>query len=195
MRMTIVHRSAEECRAMAQVQLLQQLKRAAEEARRTKATASHHRHHHHLTGSNASCGCLPCNGSSNIISGNLLQYYYVGPRMPIFQINRFLMIVMDVWNVETWRYWCHLSKGRDFLSMLVALTIVLACHAHASKNENIIKPRWQARTRRGTPPARCRRGKGRRQRWDPRMRRSGSGCDGHIMHGSKKPVKGRLLSQ
>ncbi|XP_006663050.1 uncharacterized protein LOC102702050 [Oryza brachyantha] len=70
-RMTTVHRRAEEWRATAQAQHLQQLKRAAEQVRRAKATANHH----HLTGSNASCGCFPCNGSSNIISGNLLNYY------------------------------------------------------------------------------------------------------------------------
>uniref|UniRef100_A0A0E0BL81 Remorin C-terminal domain-containing protein n=1 Tax=Oryza glumipatula TaxID=40148 RepID=A0A0E0BL81_9ORYZ len=73
-RMTTVHRRAEEWRATAQAQHLQQLKRAAEQVRRAKAT-SHHHHHHHLAGSNASCGCFPCNGGSNIISGNLLNYY------------------------------------------------------------------------------------------------------------------------
>ncbi|EAY81650.1 hypothetical protein OsI_36820 [Oryza sativa Indica Group] len=73
-RMTTVHRRAEEWRATAQAQHLQQLKRAAEQVRRAKAT-SHHHHHHHLAGSNASCGCFPCNGSNNIISGNLLNYY------------------------------------------------------------------------------------------------------------------------
>ena len=74
-RMTTVHRRAEEWRATAQAQHLQQLKRAAEQVRRAKATSHHHHHHHHLAGSNASCGCFPCNGSSNIISGNLLNYY------------------------------------------------------------------------------------------------------------------------
>ncbi|KAF0894920.1 hypothetical protein E2562_004920 [Oryza meyeriana var. granulata] len=71
-RMSTVHRRAEEWRATAQAQHLQQLKRAAEQVRRAKATSHHH---HHLAGSNASCGCFPCNGSSNIISGNLLNYY------------------------------------------------------------------------------------------------------------------------
>uniref|UniRef100_A0A0D9XU70 Remorin C-terminal domain-containing protein n=1 Tax=Leersia perrieri TaxID=77586 RepID=A0A0D9XU70_9ORYZ len=74
-RMTTVHRRAEEWRATAQAQHLQQLKRAAEQVRRAKATSHHHHHHHHLAGNNASCGCFPCNGNSNIISGNLLNYY------------------------------------------------------------------------------------------------------------------------
>ena len=73
-RMTTVHRRAEEWRATAQAQHLQQLQRAAAAAgsgtRRLKA-ASHHRH---LPGSDAaSCGCFPC--SSNVVSGNLLNYY------------------------------------------------------------------------------------------------------------------------
>lgn len=72
-RMTSVHRRGEEWRAAAQAQHLQQLRRATTEhqARRVKTIS------HHLsgtgTGSNASCGCFPCN-SDNIISGNLLNY-------------------------------------------------------------------------------------------------------------------------
>ncbi|KAL5204840.1 hypothetical protein ABZP36_009711 [Zizania latifolia] len=74
-RMTTVHRRAEDWRAEAQAQHLQQLKRAADHARRAKATSHHH--HHHLAGSNSSCGCFPCNSSSgsSSISGNLLNYY------------------------------------------------------------------------------------------------------------------------
>ncbi|XP_062182879.1 uncharacterized protein LOC133886982 [Phragmites australis] len=69
-RMSTVHRRAEEWRATAQTQHLQQLRRAAENVRRLKATS----HHRHLPGSDASsCGCFPC--SSNIVSGNLLNYY------------------------------------------------------------------------------------------------------------------------
>ena len=75
-RMTTVHRRAEEWRATAQAQHLQQLRRAAAAGsggttRRLRA-ASHHRD---LPGSDAaSCGCFPC--SSNVVSGNLLNYYY-----------------------------------------------------------------------------------------------------------------------
>ncbi|KAG2563438.1 uncharacterized protein LOC120644966 [Panicum virgatum] len=74
-RMTTVHRRAEEWRATAQAQHLQQLRRAAAAGsggttRRLRA-ASHHRH---LPGSDAAaCGCFPC--SSNVVSGNLLNYY------------------------------------------------------------------------------------------------------------------------
>ncbi|TVU24196.1 hypothetical protein EJB05_26614 [Eragrostis curvula] len=70
-RMSTVHRRAEEWRATAQAQHLQQLRRAADSVRRLKA-ASHHRH---LPGSDvaAACGCFPCNG--NVVSGNLLNYY------------------------------------------------------------------------------------------------------------------------
>ncbi|KAF8656466.1 hypothetical protein HU200_060686 [Digitaria exilis] len=78
-RMTTVHRRAEEWRATAQAQHLQQLRRAAADStRRIKATASHHHHRrHHLPGSDAaaSCGCFPCSNNSNVISGNLLNYY------------------------------------------------------------------------------------------------------------------------
>ncbi|KAL6654708.1 hypothetical protein ACP70R_008173 [Stipagrostis hirtigluma subsp. patula] len=71
-RMTSVHRRAEEWRATAQAQHLQQLRRAAENVRRLKATS----HHRHLPGSDAAaCGCFPCNNNSNIASGNLLNYY------------------------------------------------------------------------------------------------------------------------
>ncbi|XP_037486075.1 uncharacterized protein LOC119364685 [Triticum dicoccoides] len=70
-RMTSVHRRGEEWRAAAQAQHLQQLRRATTEhqARRVKTIS----HHLSGTGSNASCGCFPCN-SDNIISGNLLNY-------------------------------------------------------------------------------------------------------------------------
>ncbi|CAL4979753.1 unnamed protein product [Urochloa decumbens] len=70
-RMTTVHRRAEEWRATAQAQHLQQLRRAAaDNTRRLKAT----NHHRHLPGSDAaSCGCFPC--SNNVVSGNLLNYY------------------------------------------------------------------------------------------------------------------------
>ncbi|XP_062197774.1 uncharacterized protein LOC133900598 [Phragmites australis] len=69
-RMSTVHRRAEEWHATAQAQHLQQLRRAAENVRRLRATS----HHRHLPGSDASsCGCFPCN--SNIVSGNLLNYY------------------------------------------------------------------------------------------------------------------------
>ncbi|CAN6363458.1 unnamed protein product [Urochloa humidicola] len=70
-RMTTVHRRAEEWRATAQTQHLQQLRRAAaDNTRRLKATS----HHRHLPGSDAAaCGCFPC--SNNIVSGNLLNYY------------------------------------------------------------------------------------------------------------------------
>ncbi|CAO2149754.1 unnamed protein product [Urochloa humidicola] len=70
-RMTTVHRRAEEWRATAQAQHLQQLRRAAaDNTRRLKAT----NHHRHLPGSDAAaCGCFPC--SNNIVSGNLLNYY------------------------------------------------------------------------------------------------------------------------
>ncbi|RCV39090.1 hypothetical protein SETIT_8G195600v2 [Setaria italica] len=70
-RMTTVHRRAEEWRATAQAQHLQQLRRAAaDNTRRLKATS----HHRHLPGSDAaSCGCFPC--SNNVVSGNLLNYY------------------------------------------------------------------------------------------------------------------------
>jgi hypothetical protein len=72
-RMTTVHRRAEEWRATAQAQHLQQLRRAAaagSTTRRLRATS----HHRHLPGSDAaSCGCFPC--SNNVVSGNLLNYY------------------------------------------------------------------------------------------------------------------------
>ncbi|CAL4983207.1 unnamed protein product [Urochloa decumbens] len=70
-RMTTVHRRAEEWRATAQAQHLQQLRRAAaDNTRRLKATS----HHRHLPGSDAAaCGCFPC--SNNVVSGNLLNYY------------------------------------------------------------------------------------------------------------------------
>ncbi|CAO2144789.1 unnamed protein product [Urochloa humidicola] len=70
-RMTTVHRRADEWRATAQAQHLQQLRRAtADNTRRLKAT----NHHRHLPGSDAaSCGCFPC--SNNVVSGNLLNYY------------------------------------------------------------------------------------------------------------------------
>ena len=73
-RMSTVHRRAEEWRATAQAQHLQQLRRAAADnnVRRLKATS----HHRHLPGSDvaAACGCFSaCN--SNVASGNLLNYY------------------------------------------------------------------------------------------------------------------------
>ncbi|KAJ1256853.1 hypothetical protein BS78_K287600 [Paspalum vaginatum] len=70
-RMTTVHRRAEEWRATAQAQHLQQLRRvAADNTRRLRATS----HHRHLPGSDASsCSCFPC--SNNVISGTLLNYY------------------------------------------------------------------------------------------------------------------------
>ncbi|CAD6253129.1 unnamed protein product [Miscanthus lutarioriparius] len=73
-RMTTVHRRAEEWRATAQAQHLQQLRRAAaDNTRRLRATS----HHRHLPGSDApSCACFPCsNNINNVISGNLLNYY------------------------------------------------------------------------------------------------------------------------
>ena len=71
-RMTTVHRRAEEWRATAQAQHLQRAAAAGSggTTRRLRA-ASHHRH---LPGSDAAaCGCFPC--SSNVVSGNLLNYY------------------------------------------------------------------------------------------------------------------------
>jgi hypothetical protein len=74
-RMTTVHRRAEEWRATAQAQHLQQLRRAAADStRRLKATS--HSNHRHLPGSDAaSCGCFPCSSNNNVVSGNLLNYY------------------------------------------------------------------------------------------------------------------------
>ncbi|KAG2558787.1 hypothetical protein PVAP13_8NG341300 [Panicum virgatum] len=70
-RMTTVHRRAEEWRATAQAQHLQRAAAAAGSGTRRLKAASHHRH---LPGSDAaSCGCFPC--SSNVVSGNLLNYY------------------------------------------------------------------------------------------------------------------------
>ncbi|GJN04905.1 hypothetical protein PR202_ga22486 [Eleusine coracana subsp. coracana] len=71
-RMSTVHRRAEEWRATAQTQHLQQLRRAADNVRRLKATT----HHRHLPGSDvaAACGCFPCNGNV-VSSGSLLNYY------------------------------------------------------------------------------------------------------------------------
>ena len=73
-RMTTVHRRAEEWRATAQAQHLQQLRRAAaDNTRRLRATS----HHRHLPGSDApSCACFPCSSNNNnVVSGNLLNYY------------------------------------------------------------------------------------------------------------------------